>query len=413
MVQSEGFFMIKDLKSKGLSNIQIAEQLGVDRKTVSKWIESKQLPKYQKRNTKPSKLDPYKTYILARMKEGCTNSCIIFDEIISKGYTGKSTILREYMQTHRESTAAIACIRYETPPGKQAQVDWGEFKLMRLDNTFMKVHAFVMILGYSRMQYVEFTEDEKIDTLIGCHERAFQFFGGMPETILYDNMRTVVKHSHEKGENKWNDKFLRFAKHHGFSPIRCRPYHPQSKGKVENGVKYLRRNFWPRVQTVTNLVDLNTQTKLWLDTTCNARLHKTTRKVPLKEHKLETLLPQSSEAFLLTDFQLRKVTSDCFISFESNYYSVPFQYVGRHVGVRDLKNGSIEIYDELRNCIANHPKTMGKHLYQKNKKHFEGIPSWNQNKNAGKAPILLPEQSPKVHQRPLEVYDSLVNEVKS
>ena len=365
MVQSEGFFMIRDLKSKGLSNIQIAKQLGVDRKTVSKWIDSNQLPKYNRTVQKPSKLDPFKTYILARMSEGCINSNIIFDEIVAKGYLGKSTILRDFMQPHRESAIAKACTRYETPPGKQAQVDWGEFKLSKVDGSFMKVHAFVMILGYSRMQYVEFTEDEKIDTLIGCHERAFEFFGGIPETILYDNMRTVVKHSHEKGENKWNDKFLRFAKHHGFSPIRCRPYHPQSKGKVENGVKYLRRNFWPRVKTVTDLADLNAQTKLWLDTTCNIRLHKTTRKVPRIEHKLENLLPMNLDAFLLTDFYSRKVASDCVISFESNYYSVPFQFVGRYVGVKDLKNGTLEIYDELGKCIACHTKIFGKHQYQK------------------------------------------------
>ena len=161
------------------------------------------------------------------------------------------------------------------------------------------------------------------------------------------------------------------------------------------------------------MADLNFQAKLWLDTTCNVRLHKTTRKVPRVEHNLENLLPINQESFLLTDLQSRKVASDCVISFESNYYSVPFQFAGRYVGVKDLKNGTIEIYDELGKSIASHPKVLGKHLYQKNKKHFEGIPSWSQNNNAGKAPILIPDQTPKVHQRPLEIYDSLVNEVKS
>lgn len=161
------------------------------------------------------------------------------------------------------------------------------------------------------MKYVEFTEDEKIDTLIGCHERAFQFFGSVTETILYDNMRTVVKHSYEKGENKWNDKFLRFAKHYGFNPLRCRPYHPQTKGKVENGVKYLRMNFSTRIKVVTGLADLNTQVRLWLDTTCNVRVHRTTRKVPLSEHKLEPLRTINQKLFLLTDLQSRKVANDC------------------------------------------------------------------------------------------------------
>ena len=411
MVQREEFFMIRDLKSKGFSNIQIAQTLGIDRKTVSKWLHTNQIPQYQKQVALPSKLDPFKSYILSRINEGCINASIIFDEITALGYQGKMTILRVFIQPHRQSVVSKASIRYETPPGKQAQVDWGEFKLTCADGSFRKVHAFVMILGYSRMKYVEFTEDEKNDTLIGCHERAFQFFGGVTETILYDNMRTVVKHSYEKGENKWNDKFLRFAKHYGFNPLRCRPYHPQTKGKVENGVKYLRMNFWPRIKVVTGLADLNTQVRLWLDTTCNVRVHRTTRKVPLSEHKLEPLRTINQELFLLTDLQSRKVANDCVISFESNYYSVPFRYVGRRVGVKDLRNGTIAIYDELGRCIANHPKLFGKYQYQKNKKHFEGISSWSQKNVAATAPILIPDQTLKVHQRPLEVYDSLANEV--
>ena len=403
--------MIRDLKSKGLSNIQIAQELGIDRKTVSKWLSTNQIPTYQKQVALPSKLDPFKSYILTRMNEGCVNANIIFDEITVLGYQGKSTILRTFMQPLRQSAMSKASIRYETPPGKQAQVDWGEFKLVCQDGSFKRVHAFVMILGYSRTKYVEFTEDEKIDTLIGCHERAFQFFGGVAETILYDNMRTVVKHSHEKGENKWNDKFLRFAKHYNFNPLRCRPYHPQSKGKVENGVKYLRINFWPRLKTVTGLADLNTQVKLWLDTTCNVRLHRTTRKVPLEELKLEVLRPINPDLFLLTDLQSRKVAKDCVISFESNYYSVPFRYCGHRIGVKDLKNGTIAIYDELGNLIANHIKGTQKHQYLKNKKHFEGLISWSQKNVATTAPILIPDQTLKVHQRPLAVYDSIVNEV--
>ena len=411
MVQSEEFFMIRDLKSKGLSNIQIANALELDRKTVAKWLNSNQLPRYKKRTASKSKLDPYQTYILSRMNEGCVNAQILFDEISVQGYQGKMTILRDFMKPHRQAARNTACIRYETPPGKQAQVDWGEFKLVSPDGSFKKAHAFIMILGYSRMQYVEFTEDEKIDTLIGCHERAFEFFGGVPETILYDNMRTVVKHSHQKGENKWNDRFLRFARHYHFDPIRCRPYHPRTIGKVENGVKYVRRNFWPRVKETTGFADLNAQVKLWLDTTCNVRLHQTTQKVPIIEHVLEMLPSMRQEPFRLSDLQSRKVSNDCMISFESNFYSVPFRYVGQRVGVKDLRNGRIEIYDEQQICIASHCKITGKYQHQKKKKHFEGILSWSQKNVAATAPILIPDQTPKVHQRPLEVYDSLVNEV--
>lgn len=403
--------MIRDLKSKGMNITQIAETLDLDRKTVSKWLNCNQLPAYHRKPKQESKLDNYKTYILERMNEGCVSSIVIFDEIKAMGYQGKLTILRDFMKPHREQVRGKASIRFETPPGKQAQVDWGEFKLKKEDGTFVKIHAFIMIMGHSRKQYVEFTENERIDTLIGCHERAFAFFGGVPESILYDNMKTVVKHSHQTGTNKWNEKFLQFSKHHDFSPLRCRPYHPRTKGKVENGVKYLRKNFWPRIRTVNSLAELNEAVRLWLDTVCNVRLHQTTREVPAESFKRENLKPMNTEVFLLADLQSRKVMNDCTVSYETNFYSVPYRFVGQRVGIRDLKNGYLEIYDELGNCITSHVKLTGKHHFQRNKKHFEGLSAWSQRKVAATAPILIPEQSPKVYQRPLQVYDSLICEV--
>lgn len=413
MVQSEEFFMIRDLKSKGMNVTQIAYALNLDRKTVAKWLKSDQLPEYRERIRCECKLDKYKAYIIERMNEGCINATILFDEIKAQGYQGKLTILREFMKPYRELNQSKASRRFETPPGKQAQVDWGEFKLLREDGTFFKVHAFIMIMGHSRKQYVEFTENERIDTLIGCHERAFAFFGGVPETILYDNMKTVVKHSHQAGENKWNDKFMRFARHQDFSPLRCRPFHPRTKGKVENGVKYLRRNFWPRIRTISSLAELNEAVQFWLDTVCNARLHQTTREVPAEAFLREKLKLMNPKPFLMYDLHSRKVMNDCLISYEANFYSVPYIFVGRRVGIRDLKNGQIEIYDETGNCIASYAKLSGKHRFQRNKKHFEGLTSWTQKKVAATAPILIPEQPPKVYQRPLQVYDSLINEVIS
>ncbi|MEG6510996.1 IS21 family transposase [Desulforamulus ruminis] len=391
MVKSEEFFMIRDLKSKGMNITQIAQELDLDRKTVAKWLKSDQLPVYRQKVGYGSKLDNYKTYIIERMNQGCVNAMILFDEIKARGYQGRLTILREFMKPHREQMRGKASIRFETPPGKQAQVDWGEFKILKEDGTFVKVHAFIMIMGYSRKQYVEFTENERIDTLIDCHERAFAFFGGVPETILYDNMKTVVKHSHQAGTNKWNDKFLRFARHQDFIPLRCRPYHPRSKGKVENGVKYLRRNFWPRIRTVLSLVDLNQSVRVWLDTVCNVRLHQTTREIPTEAFLRENLQPVNQETFLLHDLQSRKVMNDCTISYEANFYSVPYRFVGQRVGIRDLNNGHLEIYDETGNCITAHVKLCGKHHFQRNKKHFEGLITWSQKKVAATAPILIPE----------------------
>lgn len=117
------------------------------------------------------------------------------------------------------------------------------------------------------------------------------------------------------------------------------------------------------------------------------------------------------ELFLLSDLHSRKVMNDCTVSYEANFYSVPYRFVGRRVGIRDLKNGHLEIYDETGSCIASHVKLSGKHRIQRNKKHFEGLTTWSQKKVAATAPILSPEQPPKVYQRPLKVYDSLISEV--
>lgn len=403
--------MIRELKSKGMSITRIAAEVGVDRKTVSKWLADNTLPSYKPRNTKSSKLEAFKTYILQRMNEGCVNAIVLFDEIVEKGYQGKLTILRDFMKPHREKLLSKASIRYETPPGKQAQVDWGEFLAHQIDGKLKKLYAFIMVLGHSRDYYLEFTEDSRFNTLVGCHERAFAYFGGVPETILYDNMKTVVAHSHKTGMDKWNQRFLRFTEHHNFVPIRHRPYKPRSKGKVERGVKYVRGNFWPRIQSFTDLVELNEKALYWLDTTCNARVHQTTHRVPKEVLLEEGLRPMNPEPFLAIDIVSRKVMNDCMISFESNYYSVPHAFVGSRVGVQDLKNGILEIYDETGTRISCHRKCNGKHQIQKMKKHFEGLLTENHKAKARKAPLMIPEQSPKVHQRPLEVYDSLIGEV--
>ena len=411
MVKLEELFMIRDLKSKGLSIRQIAEQLDLDPKTVRKWLKSDQLPKYQRKRKTESKLEPHKDYILERMMEGCLNAVVIYDEIKEKGYTGKISILREFMHPYRKHHKGAASIRFETPPGKQAQVDWGEFHAILPDGSKKKLHAFVMIMGYSRQKYAEYTEDEKLETLIGCHERAFKFFGGTAETILYDNMKTVVQYSHKSGNDKWNQTFLRFADYHGFTPIRCRPYNPRGKGKVENGVKYLRRNFWPRVKEFRNIAELNQKTREWLDTKCNVRLHKTTRRIPAEAFLEEKLISVNETSFLSASLASRKVMNDCMVQYETNLYSVPFQFVGRRVAIKDLKNGYIEFYDENGLYIDTHEKVAGKHQFRRKKKHFEGIISRNRSVKAPMAPRMTSDSSPKVYQRPLDFYDRLITEV--
>nr|WP_134687432.1 IS21 family transposase [Brevibacillus migulae] len=280
MVKNGELFVIKDMKRKGMTITQISKELGRDRKAIRKWLKESEARSYKRKSISSGVLDPFKNYIRGRMQEGCLNAIVLWDEIKQQGYSGGITILRQFMQPLRPTVISKATERFETLPGKQAQVDWGTFRVDWMGEK-KRVYAFVMILGYSRMMYVEFIEDEKLETIMGCHVRAMDYFGGITETCLYDNMKTVVNGQDERGQVIWNERFAGFAAHHGFILQRCRPYRARTKGKVEDGVGYIRKNFWPRVRTFTGLNDLNLQVRHWLDTVANVRVHGTTHEVPL------------------------------------------------------------------------------------------------------------------------------------
>ncbi|WP_274654975.1 IS21 family transposase [Paenibacillus humicola] len=396
------------MRERGMSITQIADELGKDRKTIRKWLQAGEPGGYPKRKPTAGKLDPYKDYIKRRMAEGCLNAMVILDEIRAKGYTGGSTMLRLFMQPLRPAVLSKATERFETQPGEQAQVDWGEFKIEQ-DGRLKRLYAFIMVLGYSRALYVEFTEDSRLDTLMGCHSRAFEFFGGVTRTCLYDNMKTVVTGQDESGETIWNEQFARFAGHYGFTLRRCKPYRARTKGKVENGVGYVRKNFWPRISTFTGLQDLNTQARHWMDAIANRRLHGTTFRVPWEMWKEETLSPVTEVRFAYAERHQRKVSSDCYVSFEANRYTVPFQYVGSVVEIEDEKNGTLRFYcgGEL---VAEHPKSMGRHQIVSNKKHFEGIRSTSSRPVGEPTPRYVPQAAPEVLERSLSVYESLMEE---
>ncbi|HAJ3957523.1 TPA: IS21 family transposase, partial [Escherichia coli] len=354
----------------GMYITDIANELGCDRKTVRKWLNKDELPVY-KRKQRPSKLDPYKDYIRQRMDEGCFNAVVILDEIRKQGYTGGDTILRDFMKPLRPQMKEKATVRFETLPGEQAQVDWGTVTV-NWDGRQKQLHVFVMVLCYSRMIYVEFMEDEKLETLMGCHVRAMQYFGGITRKIVYDNMKTVVKERNHEGKVIWNERFAAFARHHGFIPWACKPYSPRTKGKVENGVKYVKMNFWPRVRTFESLHDLNIQARYWMDTVANVRVHGTTHEVPVERWRHENLQRFNLIPFETVERHKRRVSSDCQVSYESNRYSVPFQWVGQIVAVQDDKNGRIRIFagDEL---IAEHTKASDRHQKMINPEHLKGL----------------------------------------
>jgi transposase len=313
----------------------IAERLGISRNTVRKYLRSPGLPKPRPRPLRASKLAPFEAHLRMRLAEGLENCVVLLRELRAQGYTGSYTILKDYVQPRRRQRTAVATMRYETEPGEQAQVDFGHFTYLTTDGQRRSVWAFVMVLSWSRMLYVEFIARADTATFIRCHLNAFAYFGGVPRRCLYDNTKVVVLGRDAVGEPLWNPTFLDFALRVGFSIRLCRPYRAQTKGRVESGVKYVRRNFWPTARFV-DLPDLNQQALSWGEMVAAVRVHGTTHERPgerwaAERPQLGSLPgPERLACFLRED---RKVGRDGYVHWNRGWYGVPWHFAGQTVQV--------------------------------------------------------------------------------
>ena len=358
MVSLEEWMDIKLLLQQGLSQREVARQTGLSRNTVAK-AAGASAPAHYDRAVEPSCLDPYKPYLEQRAREYGLSAVRLLEEIQPMGYTGGIHVLRRFLRPlrHQRQSQDRATVRFETPPGHQAQGDWASCGSFRNPaGQAVKVYAFVLVLGFSRLLHVEFTTDMELPTLLVCHQHAFTRFGGWPREVLYDNM-AQVKLPHSGG---WNPLFLDFAQHYGFTPKTCRVRRPRTKGKVERMVHYLKDNFLLG-RTFTDLADLRAQGEHWLEHTANARVHATTGRVPT------TLLPEEGLTSLsavrpypFAQRQVRKVSAEGFVHLDRSRYSVPPSHVGALVLVEEHQaagRGQIRIRagDQV---IAEHPRAV-------------------------------------------------------
>lgn len=279
MIRMEEWVDIVAAHHRGVSIKEISRRTGLSRNTVRKAIREEGAPHYC-RPPVSSKLDPYKDYLLVRLEEYPRISVEkLFSEISSQGYSGGRTILAEFTRPYRLARRRTSDIRFETPPGHQAQVDWAELGYHYLDDKRVKLSLFVMVLGYSRMLYAEVVTDERSETFLSCHRHAFSYFGGVTNEILYDNAKVVALKRDREGI-VFNEALLDFAGMSGFTPKVCRPYRPQTKGKVERAVRYIRDNFLEG-EAFAGLSDMQASLRTWLDNTANKRIHATTKCRPV------------------------------------------------------------------------------------------------------------------------------------
>jgi transposase len=328
VVNLKGLMMILELHRQGLPISVIAERTGHDRKTVRKYIEQGLVaPRYKPRPAKTVLLAPYLDYLRERLLAWpeLTGSRLL-REIREQGYMGGKTILNDYLRQIRPAPAPGFEVRFETPPGLQAQVDFAEFKVRFASEVVdRKVWLFAMVLGHSRYLWAQFVMHQDLPTVLRCHMEAFEHFGGVPKEILYDRMKTAVLGEPEQDKAIiYNAKLLACGLHYGFMPRACKPYRAKTKGKVERPFRYIRADFFMARQ-FTDLADMNRQLRHWLETVANARVHATTGRVVLEHFRqeqpsLQALPAGRFDAVLRVE---RRVSSDGCVSIGGNYYSVP------------------------------------------------------------------------------------------
>lgn len=296
MIDKEEFIVIHTLHKRGYSIRAISKIVGLDRRTISKRLQEKDLKPYKKVEYS-SKLDSFKDYIIKRVNQATPDkipSSVIYEEIKKYGYDGKIRTLQTFLSTLKNNVKAEDIIRFETKPSYQAQVDW---TIIRSGKS--PIYGFVMVLGFSRMAFVYFTDNMRQTTWQDCHVKAFEYFGGVPQTLLYDNLKSVVIQRDKYGKNQhgFNNDFLEFAKDN-FIPKLCKVYRAKTKGKVERFNHYLKNNFYiPLKASLKNssiAIDstlLNSKIFSWLEY-ANSRVHDTTKKKPIDMFKDEKPLLQ-------------------------------------------------------------------------------------------------------------------------
>jgi transposase len=285
MYSRETRVLLRHYLEQGVGKSELAQRFGVSRRTVYHWIQTEQLDRdlddkvvsYTPRPPVARKLDPYRGIIQERLQSYPRLTAErVFEEIRAAGYAGGYTQIKEYVREIRPRSVEEAVRRFETPAGFQGQVDYATFNL-----PWGRRYALVVVLGYSRLLWLRFYPRQTMQALFAGLESAFRAFGGVPQELLFDQMRAVVIGDDRlsKGALVLNTEFLRFASHWDFRPRACRPYRAKTKGKVERPIRYVRESFFYG-RTFLNDADLNAQAERWLEKTANRRRHRTTAEAP-------------------------------------------------------------------------------------------------------------------------------------
>lgn len=328
---------------------EIARKYGCDYRTVKRYFEND--VEDITHRIYHSKLDPFKQIIQDKFNKGCS-AYSIFKFIEKKGFNGKYTIVKNFCREIKREELKKATIRFETNPGLQAQVDWKEnLTLVSKHGEIFTVNIFLMLLGYSREKYIELTLDRNQDTLFNVMARGFKYFEGVPKEIIFDNMKTVVDQSKTMyGNAVINDKFYQFSKDMGFEVWACRPYRPQTKGKVEALARTMKRLkvYDGEFESLEELDEIVRELRDDLNSEVSQATGEPPNRLWMKEKEYLHPLPVQEilDTYLTTPLT-RKVSKESMIIYNKRKYSLPVKYIGKTVDIKE-ENGKILIMYQQR-----------------------------------------------------------------
>ena len=400
---------VHERRARGQSVSAIARELELDRKTVRTCLRQPAWRPYRRAEA-AGQLDAHREWLAQRAPQVNYSARILWQELRSQhGFGGSYVIVRRAVAPLRmaASAAALTQRRFETGPGEQAQCDWGQITVA-LGGVRTGIHIFVMTLGYSRRGFALGCLRERMGELLAAHEAAFAHFGGRCEFLLYDRMRTVVLGTSE-GRPRLNPTFAAFAGHWGFTPRLCQPYRAQTKGKVESGVKYVKRNFVPG-REFRDLEDFNAQLAAWQLEIADVRVHGTTHERPIDRFvdEARALAPTAGHAsFLQAMVRERVVADDWLVSIDGNRYSVPFVLIGKTVQV--VREGGAWIIRHRGVVLAEHSVLAGRAQLSVRPVHGPGAASRNSRQRYSAPRVSAPtDPSREVQVRDLAVYEGLI-----
>ena len=362
---------------RGQSNRAVAEAMGIDRKTVARYrswaseqglledclpplSELQELVEETLSSSPPpqntSSVEPYRK-VVGKLRQEGVEIAAIHQRLKERGFTGSYSSVYRFVRTLEPRTPDVT-VRVETPPGEEAQVDFGYAGKMVDPETgeLRRTWAFVMTLSWSRHQYVEFVFDQKVETWLRLHRNAFAFFRGVPERVVIDNLKAGISRVclHEPLAQQ---SYRECAEHYGFLISPCRPRTPRHKGKVEKGgVHYVKRNFLGGREPTT-LTQANRDVRHWALTVAGERVHGTTKERPLERFAFErgTLRPLPDAPYDMAVWKEVKLHRDCYLVFDQAYYSAPFRLVGQKLWVRGGSR-EVQIFTPDYQLVATHPR---------------------------------------------------------